>query len=166
MRFNFGERDKPFNLSVDGVGGGGFFAIKASTAALELVEASLEFGGNIEISVFVATGEVHAMGGVSLLRSEHEIKVGGYLRCGGHLEVLEVVTVSVEFEMGLSYVDGGGEHARVEGHASVTVDVSVLLLSETVSFEVTKSFEAPAVGSPFDLEIDESAWNQLCDAFA
>jgi hypothetical protein len=165
VRFNFGERQAPFNLSVDGLGGGGFFAFRASTKELELIEASLEFGGHVEIAVFVATGQVYAMGGVSLKRTPMGVTVGGYLRCGGHVEVLDLVQVSIEFEMGLSYTNDG-HTGHIEGRASVTVSVSVLLFHESVSFEVHKSFDTDGVPNPFDFEVDEADWNSLCEAFA
>jgi hypothetical protein len=182
--FHFGERHAPFNLSVDGIGGGGYFLLEASTKALELVEISLEFGGTIDIDVFVATGTVQVMGGARLRRTPDTLTVTAYLRCSGHVKVLDVVEVSVEFELSLSYSDNDSRPGELTGAAHLSVGISVLFLHESVSFDVEKTIEtdlggdhdAPGDGlgrRRFALPLNalesadaERAWDQLCEAFA
>ena len=165
VRFNFGERHSPFTVGVGIFGGGGFVALEATSRELKTVEASLEFGGDFAISVFVAQGHVFAMGGVSFLVLPDTVKLEGFLRCGGQLEVLDVVGVSVEFEVILGYVnDDRGE--RVYGGATVTVGVQLLVFHESVSFSVEKSFPIDDQPTPVSERLDESAWDQLCDAYA
>ena len=86
----------------------------ATANALERIEGSLEFGGTFEIDVVVAKGHVFAFGGVSFLRADHNIWIEGYLRCGGHLEILDIIGVTLEFEVALRYIDEG-DRARIHG---------------------------------------------------
>jgi hypothetical protein len=166
VRFNFAERSSPFGVSIGIFGGGGYFAVTATAKALERIEGSLEFGGTLAIDVVVASGSVHAMGGVSFLRAGGDISLEGYLRCGGHLEVLDLIGVSLEFEMSLAYREEAGE-AQVHGAATLTVGVHVLLFNESVSFTVERTFSASddqdrALGSG----LDEAAWDEYLGAFA
>ncbi len=164
VRFNFGERGSPFTLGVGIFGGGGYVALEATSHELKTVEASLEFGGDFAISVFVAEGHVFAMGGISFLMGS-TVTLEGFLRCGGELEVLDVVGVSVEFDVALGYVnDSRGE--RVYGLATVTVGVQLLVFHKSVSFTVEKSFAVGDHAAPVSERLDEPAWDQLCDAFA
>ena len=71
VRFNFGERNAPFTLGVGIFGGGGYVALEATSRELKTIEASLEFGGDFAISVFVAQGHIFAMGGISFLPRRH-----------------------------------------------------------------------------------------------
>jgi hypothetical protein len=165
VRFNFSERDAPFTVGVSLFAGDGFFAVTATTDKLERVEGSLEFGGNFEIGVLVATGRVFAMGGVSFLRGGDVVRLEGYLHCGGNLEILDVVGVSVEFQMGLAYTDEHGS-ARVHGSATLTVGVDLLAFSESVSFTVERSFSvSDGRAHPVEEQIDAAVWEQLCDAY-
>lgn len=176
--FHFGERHSPFNLSVNGLGGGGYFVLEASTKQLELVEISLEFGGTIDIDVFVAVGTVQVMGGTSLTRTPDKLTVSAYLRCSGHVKVLDIVEVSVEFELRLSYNPDGPHGGELTGSAHLSISVSVLFLHESVSFDVEKTIETdsvPGLDDPrrFALPLNalesgdaERAWEQLCEAFA
>ena len=164
VRFNFGRRDAPFTLGVGIFGGGGYVALEATSKELKTVEASLEFGGDFAIAVVVAEGHVYAMGGITFILGE-TVRLEGFLRCGGQLTVLDVVTLSVEFEVALGYVDDT-RGARVYGVATVTVGVDVLLFHESVSFTVEKSFPVGDPASPAELTLDEPAFDAFCDAFA
>jgi len=166
VRFNFAERHAPFTVAVGIFGGGGFLALTATANSLERIEFSLEFGGNFELNVVVAKGHVFALGGVSFLREEDRVWIGGYLRCGGHLEILDIVGVTVEFEVRLQY-ETEGTRAAVRGQATVTVGVQVLFFNESVSFSVERSFSASnGQDSPLELRMDDTAWDQFCLAFA
>ena len=165
VQFSFADRHSPFTVSVGIFGGGGFFTLTATTRELDRVEGSLDFGGNFEISALVASGRVFAMGGVSFLRADDEISLCGYLHCGGHLEILDVVGVSVEFQVALCYTDDP-HGARVHGSATVTVGVQVLGFNESVSFTVEESFSvSDNRATPVQEQLDEAAWDQLCDAY-
>ena len=189
VRFAISERQHPFLVTVSLFGGGGFFAISASTKGIQQVEASIEFGGNFEIDLVVASGGVHLLAGIyfNLVQQTEpttnvvvsDVKLTGYLRCGGFVEVLEIVTVSVEFYMGLTY---NSLRNSVTGRASVTVAVKVLFFSQSVSLSVEKEFAGPGgsaqlaalaiasdaarPASTFDQLVAPADWATYCAAFA
>ncbi|GAB3833062.1 hypothetical protein ACFPIJ_21690 [Dactylosporangium cerinum] len=184
LRFAFAHRDRPFTVGVLFLAGTGFFALTADgERGVTEIEAALEFGGNCEIDVVVARGGVHAMVGIYLRLTDGKARISGYVRCGGYLEVLGIVSVTVDFRMGLSYDADTGD---VHGYATLTVGISVLFFSKSLTFDVERRFagSAPArhgVGgrapdalliagpdpdpAPPD-DTDADAWDRYCQAFA
>lgn len=69
------------------------------------VEAAIEFGGNLEVDAVVAKGGVYAMAGIYFQLKGSMAKLNGYLRCRGYLNILGLVSISVEFRMELEYGD-------------------------------------------------------------
>ena len=112
----------------------------------------------------VATGQVHAIGGVYILKAGNSASVEGYLRCGGYLDILDIVGVSVEFEVGLGYFDALPGRP-IKGSATVTVGIHVLSFNESVSFGVTKSFKTVDRADAVEESGDPDAWDSYCTAF-
>ena len=83
----FASREDPFNVSILGLGGGGYVDIALDSDGLKRLEIALEFGASLEIDFFVASGEVFAMGGIRVVQ-ENGLELTGYLRFGGMVEVL------------------------------------------------------------------------------
>ena len=105
FRFAFSERESPFIITVSLLGGGGFFGIAVGPDGVEMLEASFEIGAQCSISVVVASGSVHIMAGVYLkldLASDQS-QLTGYLRAGGSLDVLGLISASIEFYLGFTY---------------------------------------------------------------
>ena len=140
MRFNFATRDHPFILTVYIFGGGGFLQIGVGPGGLETLEASLEFGANFAIDIVIAQGSVHAMAGIYM---KWDLASGsgtltGFLDIGGSLEILGLITVSVEFYLGFTY---DTKTNAVTGEASLTVEVDVLFFSKSVTLgPIRKTF--------------------------
>jgi hypothetical protein len=162
MRFAISKREHPFLVTVSLFGGGGFFALTANTRGDIMVEASIEFGGNLELDLVVAKGGVHVMAGIYFKMEGTTVKITGYLRCGGHLEVLGLITVSVEFYMALSYETNG----KVLGEATLTVSVDISFFSKSVSLHVERRFAGSAGDPTFDESITPAQWEGYCAAFA
>ena len=107
--FNISERPHPFLLAVGIFGGGGFFHLQLDTAGMKALEVSLEFGATAALDIGVASGEVHIMAGIyfSLQRKENTTDLAailsGYLRLGGSLNVLGLISISVEFNLSFTY---------------------------------------------------------------
>jgi hypothetical protein len=111
----------------------------------------------------VASGGVHVMAGIYFKMAGGEVVLSGYLRAGGAVTVLGLVTVSVEFYMALTYDSTTG---RAWGEASLTVSVEVLFFSASVTLPFRKEF-AGASGDPtFDELVEPDDWETYCDAFA
>jgi hypothetical protein len=139
-RFNFSEREDPFLVTVIGLGGGGFFAISLGLDGLEMFEMSIEVGASVALDLGVASGEVHALAGFyfkleSIAPDPDKITLEAYIRLGGSVNVLGIASVSVEFYLGLKYVDPPNE---LWGQASLTVEVEVLCFSKSFSFTVER----------------------------
>jgi hypothetical protein len=164
FRFAFSSREHPFLISVSLLGGGGFFGITVGPDGVEILEASIEVGANVSISVVVASGNVHIMAGVYLKFDMvgHDSQLTGYLRAGGSLDVLGLISASVEFYLGFTYYFG--PPCSIAGEATVTIEVHVLFFSASVSATLRREFADPQI-SFADL-IGPSDWAYYCDSFA
>jgi hypothetical protein len=175
LRFALSSREHPFLISYSLLGGGGFFALTVTSERDTVaVEASLEFGAVAAIDIFIAKGEVQAMVGVYFSIKGDKALLEGFIRLFGCVEVLQVITVSVEFYLRLSY-DG----RNATGTASLTVMVRVLMFSKSVTLTVTRSFSTadavpllaggttPVVAfRSFADSVSLPQWTEYCKAFA
>jgi hypothetical protein len=163
FRFAFSERQHPFNITVSLLGGGGFFGITVGPDGVEILEASIEVGANVSIDVVVASGNVHIMAGVYLKYDmvSTSSQLTGYLRAGGSLDVLGLISASVEFYLGFTYFFG--PPCSIAGEATVTIEVHVLFFSASVSATLRREFGDPTI-SFADL-IGPDDWNYYCDSF-
>jgi hypothetical protein len=165
FRFNFSEREHPFLVTVSLLGGGGFFAIELGPDGVEMLEASIEIAANVSISVVVASGNVHIMAGVYLKLdfATNESQLTGYLRAGGSLDVLGLISASVEFYLGFTYYFG--PPCTIAGEATVTIEVHVLFFSASVHASLRREFGDPKISFQ-DLIDSQKAWTDYCGAFA
>jgi hypothetical protein len=160
-RLAVSKRHDPFLITVSLFAGGGFFAIEAASDNTRIVEGCLEFGGNIALNLGVASGGIQVMAGIYFRIEKSACKLSGYVRASGALEVLGMVTVSVEFYLALNY-----EPPRVWGEASVTVEVEVLFFSASVSLSVRREFAGGSSDLPFHEMISLPEWDNYLAAFA
>lgn len=141
--FNVSRRDHPFLVAVAIFGGGGFFHLQIDTAGMKELEAAIEFGATASLDIGVASGGVHVMAGIyfSLQRrdpsGDMEATLTGYLRMGGSLSVLGLVTISVEFNLSFTYQSGTN---KAYGRATLTVEVEVVCFSKSVELTVERAF--------------------------
>jgi hypothetical protein len=165
FRFAFSEREHPFLITVSLLGGGGFFGIAVGPDGVEMLEASIEVGANVSIDVVVASGNVHIMAGVYLKLDvvSRASQLTGYLRAGGSLDVLGLISASVEFYLGFSYYSQAGS-CSIAGEATITIEVHVLFFSQSVQASLRREFSDPRI-SFADL-IEATDWDDYCDAFA
>ena len=170
--FSFSSREHPFNLTVAFLGGGGFFHLQIDTEGIKLLEAALEFGASASIDLGVASGSVHIMAGIYFSMQRREIDgvevdaatLEGYLRLGGELSVLGLISVSLEFYLSFRY-----ESAKnaAFGRATLTVKVEVLFFSTSVEVTVEKRFGGSS-GDPTFLDTYDTpvVWDAYAGAFA
>jgi len=166
VRFAVSERHKPFLVSVTLFGGGGFFAMALSADGLEQIEAAIEFGGNLSLNLGVASGGVYVMAGIYFSLAGDETKLTGYLRCGGYLEVLGIISISIEFYLGFTFRSKGGGGGEVWGQASVKVAVKIAFFSVSVTLTVERRFAGAAGDPTFEQVVGPDDWNTYCAAFA
>jgi hypothetical protein len=143
VRFALSERQNPFQIAVSIFGGTGFFAIELQTQAKGLrVEAALEFGGIATLNLVVVKGGVYLLVGIYFsVDSNGEVLIEAHLRLGGFVDVLGLISVSIEVYIALAYIHSRGV---LRGTGRLTVGVKLLFFSESFSFEITK--EIPAFG--------------------
>jgi len=166
FRFAVSERHAPFLVTVTLFGGGGFFALGVGASGVESIEAAIEFGGSIALNLGVASGGVSVMAGVYFGMTGQETTLTGYLRVGGHLSVLGLISISVEFYLAFTYLGKDGGRSEIWGQASLSVSVKVACFSTSVTLTVERRF-AGASGDPtFDQVVEPDDWQQYCLAFA
>ncbi|HEX8066068.1 MAG TPA: hypothetical protein VF520_06040 [Thermoleophilaceae bacterium] len=171
VTLSFATRDDPFNVSVLAFGGGGYIDLTLGPEGLARLEASIDFGASIEVDFFVAKGEVHAIGGVRFAQSAGTIEIDGFLRIGGSVEVLGLVSVSIELLVTLSYRSADN---RLVGRAKIVVEIDLTLFSDSVEIDSGEWVLAggsggptlgagPSIGRPVD---PLAEWRRYREAFA
>lgn len=168
LDFGFARRESPFLLTVSLLGGGGFFHLQLDSSGLKIVEAALEFGASVELDIGVASGNVHIFAGIyfKLEKRDGSLQavLTGYLRMGGALSVLGLVTVSIEFNLSFTYDSGNN---KVTGRATLTVNVEVAFFSTSVELSVERSFGRDGGDPTFGHLIHTpQIWGEYAEAFA
>jgi hypothetical protein len=146
-RFSFCERSDPFTLSVAGFAGGGFLAVEISSGEYRMVEGALEFGGSLSFNVVVASGGLHVMGGLYFRISTKGNYTSGYLRAGGSLRVLGIISASVEFMLSMTCYSQPHKSAYFYGRAELTIHVEILFFSKDVSISMERTFAGSSSAS-------------------
>ena len=183
FKFMFASREKPFLLTVSGLGGTGYFGIELTPAGVRALEAQLEFGAHLALDFGVASGAVTVMAGIyfRLETSPTRAELTGFLRIRGEVDVLGLVSASIELRMELRCLMGP-EGTKVVGRAVLEIEVHVAFFSVSVQLECERKF-AGANGDPTFADVmaplalapgapplpfaaDAFPWNQYCAAFA
>ena len=183
VRFNFCTREQPFHLTVYCFGGGGFFGVTLDPHGVQILEAAFEFGAAIAVDFGVASGGVSVMAGIYFRMEADAASLTGYFRLEGHVDVLGLITASLELYLELRYEF---ETGKAVGRATLTIEVEVLIFSGSVTITCEKKF-AGSNGDPTFRQllglstnaalplVDELAaiqpdtaygWRDYCEAFA
>ena len=165
--FSFAERAHPFLLTVSLLGGGGFLHVQLDTEGMKLLEAAFEFGANASINLGVASGGVHIMAGIyfsmQVEAGSTKATLQGYLRMGGELSVLGIISMSLEFLLSFTY----DSDRKASGRATLTVAVKVVFFSTSVAISVEKRFGGSGSDPTFaQLITSAGVWNSYAGAFA
>ncbi len=166
--FNFCTRERPFVLSVVFLGGGGWFLIRLSPKGLEVLELGLEAGAYLAVDFGVASGSISAAIGIYIRLEGEKGSLTGYFRLRGEVDVLGLISASIELYMELVY---GFDTGKMIGRARITVEVEVLCFSASVTIEAERQF-AGSNGDPSLREVvmeDDGtapAWDDYLLAFA
>jgi hypothetical protein len=165
FRFSISTRDDPFTLSVAIFGGSGFFGIAIGTDGVELIEASFDFGAMASIDLGVASGSVELVAGVYFAYGQIQPPstatgciLTGFVKLDGSLSILGIITLSLEFDLSLTYEEISGQ-SEVTGTATLTVSISILFFSASVSMTATKTFGNGQTG--MDRQIGPSSQRRL-----
>ena len=175
-RFNFSTRENPFRLQVSLFAGGGFFAITITPDRVRVLEAALEFGAAISVNLGVASGSVSIMAGIYFrletgADGHDNAQLTGYFRMRGEVDVLGLISASIELYLELTYETATG---KAVGRATITVEVEICFLSFSVSISCEKKF-AGSGGDPSFADVmglpsgapagAKRPWDVYCRAF-
>ena len=167
--FNFCTRERPFTLQVTFIGGGGWFLIRLSPDGLDVLELGLEAGATLSIDLGVASGSISAMIGVYMRLEGDGGSLAGYFRLRGEVDVLGIISASIELYLELKYVFDTG---KMHGLARLTIEIDVFIFSGSVTIECERQF-AGSKGDPTFAELMAVApdgtsepWSEYCAAFA
>ncbi|MFI9047295.1 hypothetical protein [Streptomyces sp. NPDC053427] len=132
VAFGFASRQNPFTLAVLMFGGGGYLELEVDHSGLRRLEGALEFGAMLAVDFVVARGEVHAFGGVRFELAGSQVTITGYLRIGGCVEVLGLVSVSIELCITLAYQSAT---KALVGRATLVIEIDLTLWSDSVELD-------------------------------
>lgn len=170
MGFNFCRRENPFMLTISCFGGGGYFMMTSTLQGIQSIEAAFEFGAAMSLNVGVASGGVSAMGGfyykMEIVEGVEETTLSGYLRLNGHLSILGLISLSLEFYLAFIAVLYQGKVQKMEGVATLKVKVEVLFFSKTVKVTVRRELKGADADPKFAEMIEADDWQEYCLAFA
>jgi hypothetical protein len=161
VRFGLCTQDNPFLLTVWIFGGGGFFSLALGADGIEELQVGLDFGAAVSINLGVASGGVSIMAGIYYQETPGQIMLTGFLRADGNLSILGIISLSMEFYLGLTYLKPG----QAYGEASVTVSISVLFFSASVTATMRKTLGGGS-DPDFRQAISRTDWDTYCEAFA
>jgi hypothetical protein len=146
------------------LGGGGFFALTVVGDTLQQLEAQLDFGAAASLDLIVASASVTVTAGIHLTVTNGSPDIDAFFRATGQVDLLGIISVSLEIYLGLEY--DGGPPKQFRGTAEFTVRVQVAFFSQSLSFSVSRSFSAGA-DPTFDIAFPSATpWQQRCAAFA
>jgi hypothetical protein len=166
FRFSFCTREDPFRLTVALFGGGGFFGITVTPANVRMLEAALEFGAAISLDFGVASGSLSAMGGIYFKLELGDATLTGYFRLRGEVDVLGLISASIELYLALSYEFASGKAA---GRATLSIEVEVAFFSTSVEITCERKFAGanndPTFAALMAPRGDRTPWRKYCQAF-
>jgi hypothetical protein len=166
--FNFCTRERPFTLAVTFIGGGGWFLMRLSPDGLDVLELGLEAGAILAVDFGVASGSISAMIGIYIRLEGDEGSLTGYFRLRGEVDVLGLISASIELYLELRYEFDTG---KMVGRAQLTIKVEVLFFSTSVTISAERRF-AGSAGDPSFADVmvlpdgSSPAWSEYCLAFA
>jgi hypothetical protein len=173
LRFNFAEREDPFNVTVSLLGGGGFFALALGTDGVREVEAAVEMGACIAFDIGIASGGAYVKVGIYFRwgltqTGTEEVELTGYLEISGELSVLGLIRIGIVFYLAFTYEkDEAAGMSSVWGIATVMVEVQVLFFSTSVELTVERRLGgSPADPGFLDFIPDQATWDRYAAAFA
>jgi len=165
--FNFCSRERPFTLAVTFIGGGGWFLLRISPKGLDVLEVGLEAGATLSVDLVVASGSVSAMVGVYLRLEGQGGSLTAYFRLRGEVNVLGLISASIELYLELHYVFDTG---KLVGKATLTIEIDIFFISIPVKITCERQF-AGSKGDPSFRQMMavtggvSDPWDEYCLAF-
>lgn len=164
LEFAFASRNRPFLVTVEIFGGGGFVHLVLDAQGIKMVEGAIEFGANFCLDLGVASGAVHAMAGIYFQLKGSTDVLTGFIDIGGEVSVLGIVSISIDLNISLSWQHSPSGNL-IEGRATLTVSVHVLFFSASVQLSVERSFSAGSGDPDVSQVMNPAQWSLYAGAF-
>ena len=165
FEFAFASRSRPFLITVECLGGGGFVHLVLTADGIQMVEGALEFGGEFSIDLGVASGGVHVMAGIYFQLTNTASKLTGFVDIGGEVSVLGIISISIDLNLSLSFISTS-QGNKVQGRATLSISVHVLFFSVSASVSVERSFGSGSGDPKVEQLISAEHWAEYAAAFA
>ncbi len=133
-----------------------------------MLELGLEAGAILAVDFGVASGSISAMLGIYIRLEGDEGSLTGYFRLRGEVDVLGLISASIELYLELHYEFDTG---KMVGRATITIKVEVFCFSTSVKVSAERRF-AGSAGDPSFADVmvlpngSSPAWSTYCLAFA
>jgi hypothetical protein len=189
---DFSSPSDPFAVTVMGIGGGGWFGLDVGLDGVQSLNIGALIKASLEIDLGVASGGVSCSFGLQYeitgIGDATVMSFTAFVCIKGRVEVLGVVSISIELCMGLTLqLPPPGERIKLIGQATCTVKVKVCGIKKTVRITMRRTITGgvmPAVPSArsarsaidpavdaivpitFADVMDQADWSAWCGAFA
>jgi hypothetical protein len=141
--FALGTVSNPFAISVTGYSGAGFFETVVTTRGTKTVAISPEFGGDYAANFGgIAKGRAFLRAGLYFRKDVDDCVFRGFVRTGGHLDILSIGGVSL-----LAIFSLECSKSEVTGHVHVEITISIGWFQISKSFDVTQKYDKPGGGA-------------------
>jgi hypothetical protein len=162
--FAFASRARPFLVTVEIFGGGGFVHVVLDADGVRMVEGAIEFGANFSLDLGVASGAVSAMAGIYFQLKGTSSDLTGFIDISGEVSVLGIISISMDLNISLSWQHSPSGNI-IEGRATLTVSVHVLFFSASVQLSVERSFSAGGSDPKAGQVLTATDWREYDGSF-
>jgi hypothetical protein len=144
VSFFFSRFENPFQVSVLGFAGHGYFGFSADTSGLKMLDAAIEFGGAIDFSFGPVQGGICAAGGVRFtytrVDDQHgNFAVAAYYHFYGGV-TLFCIGVSIDATIALEYQYREESGSCFAGEVHVELTAHLCFFNKSFGFTVHKTF--------------------------
>ena len=152
LGFSFARADAPCELSVGIYGGTAYLLVllDSDSGGVRRFEAAFEFGILREVSFGPAHGRVYLLGGVFFSVTQQpggrHVVLRAYVRAGGSVDVLGLITAYIDLYIGLRYESSGAQSFLV-GEASLTIGFKIGFISHSATLRRTERLAGSSGGS-------------------
>jgi hypothetical protein len=149
FRFFFSDRSRPFMLAYGIFGGGGFLGLEINSEQSVTIDGALEFGLVGAITIGFANGVGYVTAGIYLKFSDPNSEVCGFNRASGEVDILGLVTVSLDVYISLCWRRSDN---CIYGWAEVTIKIQHFFLKLKVKLRAERKFTGSS--SPASRDFD------------
>jgi hypothetical protein len=119
-------------------GGRGHFVVSTTPRKIEEIDAAIEFGGYLGISLGIASGYVYLFAGIRYrYLGKNDVYLGGYLVCAGGVTVFGFISVTVTFLLLMEYESIGGQ-SSLYGTASISYSIKIGFFKKSFTLSYSK----------------------------